>query len=107
MEARIYCPLAAPEDAFVRAKLALINSFGGVTITRGVGCWKDGAGKIIEEPVRVMSAFTFDDDEQRVRWTMDSIGRSYLKESGEDAVLYVVGGRERMLDRKLEEAKVA
>lgn len=103
METRLYCP-AAKERAYVAAKNRCIEAFDGVTITDGTGCWRDHVTrKLVEEPVHVLSAFC----PAGKAGEMEKIAYRYLMESGEQAVLYTVDGREHFLSANVEELPVA
>jgi len=59
-EAKIICPKNAEAPGNARKALkdaieAATNAFGGVTITEGYGSWKNDAGKVIAEPVAILT----------------------------------------------------
>jgi Protein of unknown function (DUF3574). len=88
MKLEIYLPIEHKEAAN-HAIRQCIDSFGGCTVVKGDGHWKNDNGKLYSEPVKVVSVYSTKDQDYI---DMQHIARQYKQAAKQEAVLLAVNG---------------
>lgn len=84
--------LASPEDVKQVVTKRMCKMFGGCTEVMGYGSWLDDSGKLVQEPVEILTSsceHCLDDDESKEFFDLVSFVGVQLNQ---DCVMYVADG---------------
>jgi len=89
MKLEIYLPLEHKKETDI-AISECIDNFGGCTVVKGDGHWKNDSGKLYSEPVKVVSVYCSNEN-----YVLDlkNIARRYKQAAKQEAVLIAVDGQ--------------
>lgn len=88
MKLEIYLPIEHKEAAN-HAIRQCIDAFGGCTVVKGDGHWKNDNGKLYSEPVKVVSVYS---GKQQDIVDLQHIARQYKQAAKQEAVLMAIDG---------------